>query len=232
MPNISQIKSTARDCLVNHIGIAINATLIYVFIYAIVIYFVTPSYGNIATAAWAEIASIIIGLISGLFDAGFAYFYLQIIYSDEAKSFNIFHAFKEMPYKAMLLKSLMVAVSFVCEIPLLIYEFSHLGSINYIYMIAFQLLATILTFCFTIPVSQVFYLLQDFPSQSVPSLMKASLKLMKGNFFAYLKLIVSFIPLILLSILTFGVAFLWLLPYLETSKAVFYKALMEQRQQQ
>ena len=48
---------------------------------------------------------------------------------------------------------------------------------------------------------------------------------MKGNIWRYLKLNLSFVPLIFLSAFTLYIALLWVLPYMEMSMATFYRDL-------
>ena len=48
---------------------------------------------------------------------------------------------------------------------------------------------------------------------------------MKGNIWRYVKLNLSFIPLILLSVFTFYIALFWIMPYMEMSVTAFYRDL-------
>ena len=49
--------------------------------------------------------------------------------------------------------------------------------------------------------------------------------MMKGNFWRYVKLNLSFVPLLLLSVFTFYIALFWIIPYMEMSMATFYRDL-------
>lgn len=48
---------------------------------------------------------------------------------------------------------------------------------------------------------------------------------MKGNIWRYVKLNLSFIPLLLLSVFTFYIALFWIMPYMEMSMVAFYRDL-------
>ena len=50
-------------------------------------------------------------------------------------------------------------------------------------------------------------------------------RLMKGNIWRYVKLNLSFIPLLLLSVFTFYIALFWIMPYMEMSMVAFYRDL-------
>jgi uncharacterized membrane protein len=79
-------------------------------------------------------------------------------------------------------------------------------------------------------VSQVYYLLLDFPNYSVKVLFSKSLQLMKGNMWRLFHLEFSFLPLILLSFLTCGIGLLWLMPYMHMASTSFYLDLMNPAQ--
>ena len=52
------------------------------------------------------------------------------------------------------------------------------------------------------------------------------MKLMRGHKWQFFVLCLSFIGWILLCILTFGIGFLWLGPYFQTTMAAFYEDLL------
>ena len=67
------------------------------------------------------------------------------------------------------------------------------------------------------------YLLVDEPDLSIVQTLKRSRTLMKGHKFDVFYLELSFIGWAILAVLTFGIGYLWLMPYLATSLGVFYK---------
>ncbi len=52
-------------------------------------------------------------------------------------------------------------------------------------------------------------------------------KLMKGHYWEYMKMLLSFVPWIIFSIFTLYLALIWLVPYIETCMAVFYRNISE-----
>ncbi|AKS38122.1 membrane protein [Anoxybacillus gonensis] len=70
--------------------------------------------------------------------------------------------------------------------------------------------------------SQTFFLLKDHPEYSALQAISESKKRMKGYKGKLFLLYLSFIGWGLLSMLTFGIGFLWLVPYIYTSLAAFY----------
>ena len=67
------------------------------------------------------------------------------------------------------------------------------------------------------------YILIDNPELSANQAINLSQKMMKGHKFDMFILHLSFIGWIFLSIFTFGIGLLWLLPYMMTSQAAFYQ---------
>ena len=55
--------------------------------------------------------------------------------------------------------------------------------------------------------------------------LKESARLMKGNMWRYIKLNLSFVPLLFLSVFTFYIALFWIMPYMEMSLVTFYRDL-------
>ena len=67
------------------------------------------------------------------------------------------------------------------------------------------------------------YILIDNPGLSANQAINLSQKMMKGHKFDMFILHLSFIGWIFLSIFTFGIGLLWLLPYMMTAQAAFYQ---------
>jgi len=70
------------------------------------------------------------------------------------------------------------------------------------------------------------YILVDEPDLSIGDTLKRSRLLMKGHKFDLFYLELSFIGWALLGILTLGIGYLWLIPYIYTSVGVFYKDIV------
>lgn len=66
------------------------------------------------------------------------------------------------------------------------------------------------------------YLLRDEPELGPDALITRSMRMMRGRKMKLFLLDLSFIGWALLSILTLGVGFLWLIPYVQSARAAFY----------
>ena len=66
------------------------------------------------------------------------------------------------------------------------------------------------------------FIVKDNPQLSPNQAINLSMKMMKGHKFDLFYLYLSFIGWIFLAILTLGIGFLWVIPYMQTSMAAFY----------
>ena len=73
------------------------------------------------------------------------------------------------------------------------------------------------------PFTMSYYILSDNSDIKGVQALKASAKLMKGHYWEYMKMLLSFVPWIIFSIFTLYLALIWLVPYIETCMAVFYR---------
>ena len=78
---------------------------------------------------------------------------------------------------------------------------------------------------FTYMLSQIFYLLADNPQIGAVEVLKKSAEMMKGYKWKLFCLHLSFIGWYLLGIVTLGIAFIWVGPYIKTANTIFYENL-------
>ena len=84
-----------------------------------------------------------------------------------------------------------------------------------------MILSGIVSLALNLFYAPAFFLLHDFPQYSARELLAMSRRLMTGHkgrlFYIYL----SYLPLLLLGVLSCGVAFLWIFPYMNATLAEF-----------
>ena len=71
----------------------------------------------------------------------------------------------------------------------------------------------------------VFYILLDNPDMGIVDAFRLSSKMMKGHIIDYLALQLSFLGWMILGILTLGILYLWLIPYIAVTDCNFYNQL-------
>ena len=92
-----------------------------------------------------------------------------------------------------------------------------------VYVVLWTLLLIIPGIIKAIAYSLVPYILKDYPELSVNQAIKLSVKMMKGHKMRCFLLDLSFIGWVLLGILTLGIGYIWLIPYIYTTMAAFYQ---------
>ena len=80
---------------------------------------------------------------------------------------------------------------------------------------------------FAIASSMSLYIIKDNPELGVIDVIKRSIQMMKGHKMEYFCLSLSFIGWIILGILTLGIGFMWICPYIITADAHFYEYVKE-----
>lgn len=73
--------------------------------------------------------------------------------------------------------------------------------------------------------SQTYYILLDNPNLNAYDAIKTSKKMMNGHKFDYFVLVLSFSGWMILSTLTLGIGFIWLIPYMQVTLANFYDSI-------
>lgn len=142
-----------------------------------------------------SIASLIIG---GPFALGAATFSLAISRGKEARLEQIFHGFNRF---ATALAAYLLMV---------------------IYVILWTLLLIIPGIIAALSYSMTFYVLADDPSIKAEDALKKSKVMMEGYKLKLFYLCLRFFLLALLCILTLGIGFLWLIPFIHITMAKFY----------
>ena len=142
----------------------------------------------------------LIGLIiTGPVTLGLAILFLSFVRSGEASLNQIFEGFNRFR----------VAL------------FAHL--LMLLYIVLWALLLIIPGIIAAISYSMTFFILADRPDMTASQALSKSKELMNGNKLKMFYLGCRFLPWALLCILSLGIGFLWLLPYLYISLALFYE---------
>ncbi|MFQ9503415.1 MAG: DUF975 family protein [Alistipes indistinctus] len=77
--------------------------------------------------------------------------------------------------------------------------------------------------------SMTFYILRENPEMTAGDAITASQKMMDGHKMDLFLLSLSFIGWAILASITFGIGYLWLIPYIYTAYAAFYETLKKRR---
>lgn len=149
-------------------------------------------------SAFIPFANLIIGAPLAL---GVAMFSLRLARDQEAEFSNVFDGFRH--FGTALLAYFLMVLGVLIGMLLLIVPGIILG----------------------LGLSQTFFILADDPEMGAVDALKKSWEMMDGHKVDYFVLGIRFIPLMFLCILTLGIGFLWLAPYVQVTFANFYDAL-------
>lgn len=161
---------------------------------------------------------------------GLCLFCLKFLNHTAPSMSDLFFAFKNNPQRNILLSLLVSIPRLLFLEPFQIYfDFYQLTlERNYLFFSGLLLLLGLLL---SIPVDLFcavsFFLLLDFPRYSVPKLFAAALKLLKKHWKKYLYLELSFLPVILLCILSLGIGLIWGIPYIAVTCTLLYLEVMK-----
>ncbi|GMK37716.1 membrane protein [Paenibacillus sp. CCS19] len=145
-------------------------------------------------------------LIAGMIALGSAAFFLSISRHQRPPATSIYQGFNH-PVRAFLLYILILIFTFLWTLLLIIP-------------------GIIATFRY----SMAYYILADNPGMSPLEAIRRSKQMMKGNKWRLFVLHLTFIGWGLLSLLTLGIGYLWLGPYMAVTTAHFYDELRNQEQ--
>lgn len=144
--------------------------------------------------------------LTGAFTLGQCYFFLRLVRQREVAIEDIFSGFKQ--YSRSLILCLLTGI-FVLLWSLLLIVPGIVASMRY---------------------SMAYYILRDHPEMGGLEAINRSKEMMYGHKGRLFMLGLSFIGWALLCILTVGIGFLWLVPYIQASIANFYENLKNYRQ--
>ncbi len=248
----SSLKAQARGQLLGKYRIVIFVFLLHAICivpFTMAITALTES-GSLGAVFFNSILTFLFQLFTGFFIAGEAYVYLKVACNQTPLVNDLFHCFKENSQKVIHIQAVLAAISVLSALPASIVSYfmskSFLGillggavsgsdtatgaSLVLAWVVLFLSGTVIETFA-NLFFSQAYYLMLDFPEYTAPQLLKTSIQLMKGSKGRLFYIWISFIPLLMLAGLSFGIGFLWLFPYTQAVAANFYLDLIKKRQE-
>lgn len=234
----AELKASAREHLLGHYGTVIGAFLILGALMGAV---------TIAVGLLMDLSTIpgtiiyyaimfLVSVLTGLFSSGSAYLYLKLICGRPVSVGDLFYGFQLCPDKAILIQAWITLITYIASLPQIILNYimlttspSHLDQLmNLMLPYALSLiLSGAVSVMLSLFYAQAFFLLHDFPQYTAKELLQKSRRLMvhhKGRLFY---LYVSFLPLLLLGLLSWGLALLWVIPYMAATEAEFFLDLIK-----
>ncbi|MFG6340146.1 MAG: DUF975 family protein [Lachnospiraceae bacterium] len=233
----AELKASAREHLLGHYGTVIGAFLIVAAITSAVTLAVSliVDINTIPGTVIYYAIMFLVSVLTGLFSSGSAYLYLKLICGRPVSVGDLFYGFQLCPDKAIIIQAWITLITYLSNLPQIILNCLILANITNTdkilrYMLPYALsmiLSGVVSVMLSLFYAQTYFLLHDFPQYTAKELLQKSRRLMvhhKGRLFY---LYVSFLPLMLLGLLSCGLAMLWIIPYMAATEAEFFLDLIQ-----
>ena len=227
----AELKDLAKEKLSGRYGTAMSA----LFLVGCITYLVTAlATGSmpLETIGQYIIYTLVTGLVSvclGVFQTGTSLLYLNMACGQPYRLEDIFYGISNHPSRSITVALANTLANLVCLTPTQIFGMLFIRTESLTYMML-MFVTTGVGLLIYVPVSlaisQSFYILLDFPEYTGKEALAASWKLMKGHKGRLFYIQVSFLPLMFLGILSFGLGLLWLTPYMNMTYTMFFLDIM------
>ena len=228
----TQLKQIARGIMMGKYRNAISILLASDLIVSTLSLFTTTASNSYIGQTIGFLISFIIVLFGTILTVGQCSFYLNIACNGPYQFSDLFTGFKVHPDKTIITQLIIQVLTTLPMIPAIVVMIIAFYTDEMIMMFLLGCFLLILgagiSWWISLKYSQVYYLLLDFPDYSAKELLKMSWKLMKGNVGRLLYIQVSFIPLTLAGLLSFGIGLLFVLPYQNMTYTLFYLDLISE----
>lgn len=227
----AELKNSAKIKLEGHFGLAISAIILVQCINYIATSLITglvPGL-DIPSMILSFLLSAVVSVLLGIFNTGLAYFFLSMACGRPCASSTVFYGFLTQPEKSVKVSLLHSSVNLVCLTPFQFFSmlFIQTREMNYLVIMLITMVIGLIVYVpVSLLISQTYFIIVDFLNYSAKEVLKTSCKIMKRHMWKFFYLEISFLPLMLLCVLTCGIGFIWLMPYMQMTYACFYLDIM------
>ncbi len=240
----TQLKASARKNLLGHYGAVIGALLVMV-LFALLVNIPFSNmlslgfyFGAIMRIVVGILGMVIVMLISFLLFIGNEWIHLRLSRGEPARFTDMFYPFTSRPERFFAYELLLLLLALPCLLPgaiciLLSPAFAVVMGTADSAPVTLMLIGIVLLIVGAVFYVRVFgswfmapFLMLDKEDLRAKDSIRASRKLMKGKRGKWFLMMLSFIGWLLLSLLSFGIALIWIAPYFIQSLTCFYVNLL------
>ena len=227
----AELKDSAKIKLEGHFGLAISTILLIQCINYIVTSLVTglvPGM-DIPSIILSFLISAVVSVLLGVLNTGLSYCFLSLACGKPCASSTVFYGFLTQPEKSVKVSLVHSVVNLVCLTPFQFFSMLLVQTRekNYLWLMLISLAVGLIVYIpISLLISQTYFIIVDFPNYSAKEVLKTSCRIMKLHMWKLFYLEFSFLPLMLLCVLTCGIGLIWLLPYMQMTYACFYLDIM------
>lgn len=172
----------------------------------------------------------VFGALCNLFNIGIYLLYLKIACKQSYSLYDLWYCFRGEHFQKAFMVSFWTRLpGVICTLPSVICARLFLQSQSStmgLYMTMAFIVGMIVQLPINLALSMSYFLMLDFPQYSVKDILSHSIQLMKGNKGRLFSIEISFLPLHILGICSIGIGYLWLTPYINMTRALFFLDLM------
>ncbi len=168
-------------------------------------------------------------IIASVCMAGVALFYLNLMTGHRPQISDFYYGFQTRFGDFLAISAALEVPSLVATLPYYIcfYMVQSMGStFDTWILVALFALGLLVRVIMALLIGPAFYLALDFPELTPAQVLKRTFLKMHGNRLRLLKLMLSFLPMIVLGACSFGIGLLWVEVYYRTALTGFYLDLM------
>lgn len=226
--NTAALKADARRSLLGHLGTAVGAMIVYliaIVALSLLEYGVTTE-NAILFFVLSLVFSFVIGTCSHMLEIGLCNLFIRYQYGQNALLGDLFSAFRFNSDTNILVSATLSLINLACMLPASIAAafLPQKGWTAYGLPVAVLfILGLLFMLFFRLRYGMTSFLLLDYPDLSAQEILRGSEKFMRRQMGKLLKLYLSFVPMLLLGMLSLGIANLWVLCYLYAASAAFYR---------
>ena len=225
------LKADARESLLGNLTIPV----ISMFIYTMTTVMLSDLISNFGSSSlllslfFSAAVFLVVNTCSGMLRIGLSCMFLSLQFGGKAIIGDLLYAFRNNSNTAVIISAFLSVLELLCMLPAILFsallpEQSVPGHLFlYIILVAAGALGAI---AIRIRYAICTYLFLDFPDYTAGELIRGGTRLMAGHLRRLYSLYLSFLPMYLLTLLSFGIAGLWVSSYTHAAEAAFYKDLM------
>ncbi len=243
-----ELKKRAKQKLQGNYGLCVGVQLIVnaiISIFFVIMFFASLIAGILGSGSiyglsgsMAEyiiiIAIVVVSMIFlvvlvSLFTPGNLKIYLNISENKPVHISDLLYGFKNKPHKFIGLNLIMFLIAMVWSIPyyvvMVVAEITNYIPVMIVLLIITYLLLLIGVTITSLYLSQAAFIFVEAPDKGIFKCFKESVEMMKGNKGSLFYINLSFMGLVLLGYCSFGIAYLWIMPYITATLTEYYNEL-------
>ena len=225
------LKADARESLLGNL----TTTVISIFLYMLSTMTLSELIANFRSGSilisllLSMVVFFVVNTCANMLRLGLSCIFLSLQFGRTARIRDLLYAFRNDSNTAVIISAFIAVLELACMMPVFLFltffSAQDIPGYQVIYLLLF-LSGLIGTIAIRIRYAMCSYLFLDFSGFTAEELIRGGTKLIRGHLGRLFRLYLSFIPLYILSVLSFGVASLWVSSYTHAAEAAFYKDLM------